>query len=201
MDHHLDEKKVNYITTFQNNSSIISKQANSNLSEIKEISGKPEEGQNSIGVKFTFDSESMLNDIKDFIQSFKSENNLDREGVLRILHGFVSKNTSIYINKEIESELDDILQDTARLMLEEIIRKEWRLAAILGYIEDLSDEEKQKEIEGLVGAITDLKKTGLIKRIEKRTQKWYNALINQKEVNLKEYFRCIRHILYEREFV
>ncbi|OAG30390.1 hypothetical protein NEIG_00553 [Nematocida sp. ERTm5] len=201
MDHHLDEKKVNYITTSQNNNSKISKQANSNLSEIKGFGGKPEEGQNSIRVKFTFDSESMLNDIKDFIQSFKSENNLDREGVLRILHGFVSKNTSIYINKEIESELDDILQDTARLMLEEIIRKEWRLAAILGYIEDLTDEEKQKEIEGLVGAITDLKKTGLIKRIEKRTQKWYNVLINQKEVNLKEYFRCIRHILYEREFV
>ncbi|OAG30389.1 hypothetical protein NEIG_00552 [Nematocida sp. ERTm5] len=203
MFHDLDEEILDSIVAMQSQKKPRTKlekkkKINYALPMIEEPADAPARHHNSTAVELTFHYKDMLDDVKNLIESIKNGNSSDREEVLNVLQKLISKNTRITIHEDIDRELANILKDVTRQALEEIIHREWLLNNKLQYTKGSSDQEKEQEIEGLFNVIPDLEKSGLIKTVERRVQTWYNTIINKKEVNLKNYFKCIRHILYER---
>ncbi|KAI5165333.1 hypothetical protein NEIRO03_0291 [Nematocida sp. AWRm78] len=203
MFHDLDEEILDSIVAMQSQKKPRTKlekkkKINYALPMIEESAKAPARHHNGTAVELTFYYKGMLDDVKNLIESIKNGNSSDREEVLNVLQKLISKNTRITIHEGIDRELANILKDVTRQALEEIIHREWLLNNKLLYTKGSSDQEKEQEIEGLLNVIPDLEKSGLIKTVERRVQTWYNTIINKKEVNLKNYFKCIRHILYER---
>ncbi|KAI5125339.1 hypothetical protein NEPAR04_0396 [Nematocida parisii] len=203
MFHDLDEDIANFITTWQSQKKPTIKLKNNPkinyaLPIMEGSAEAPIRHYNSTAVELTFHSKGMLDDVKNLTESIKNGNSSEREEVLNVLQKYISKNTRITIHNGIDRELANILNDVTRQALEEIIHREWLLNNKLQYTKSSSDQEKEQEVEGLLNVIPDLEKSGLIKTVERRVQTWYNIIINKKKVNLKNYFKCIRYILYER---